>query len=207
MKRILFTTVLLIAIGLTGFSQSGVFSGGLGNRTLRKTGLVIRPEVGFAVYEQALFSIGTNIGYQITPHVYVGGGISCFVDPIGRYCSNTGSLGHENVESLYASFRWYWFDGRFSPYLDLNLGIGRYEFYRYNDNWYYDYYYDDEYYYNYDSYNSSVKVYPCLSLAVGYDIKNFDIQLGLCTYGHYIYSYYPTPITPYMALGYNILIK
>ena len=197
MKKYLLTAFLLTALGLAGFSQSGVFAGGMGNRTLRETGWKIRPEMGIAYVRYPFITISANIGHQITPHFYLGGGMACFVNPIRTYDSYSGLYGRDNVESLYANFRWYCLDGRISPFLELDLGIGRYDN-PFDDDYYYSYY--GYYDYNEYQYNNSVKTLPFLTLAVGCDIKNFEFKFGAGNYGY-------DHVGLWITLGYNFMIK
>lgn len=201
MKKLIIIVVLLTAFGFSGFSQSGVFSGGFGNRELRETGWLIRPETGVVgTGYVASLMVGVTIGRQITPHIYLGGGINCCVNPFKRgYDVYTGTMGYSNEESLFASFRWYWLDRRSSPFLELSVGIERYAYY--GSNWYD----DDYYYYDYNyNYRSRRGFGPYANVAIGYDIRNFDIQLGAC---NSFLNYGRFSVTPYLSLGYNFLIK
>lgn len=178
-----------MSFSLTGFSQSGVFSGGLGSRTLRETGWIIKPELGIMGLRYYDFPIGTNIGIgnQITPHVYVGGGMGFFMERYRSYSHVTGLYGFDNLETFYTSVRWYWLDLRSSPFLELNLGVGRF---------YYSNSYDSySHIYDYDDYH----LQPWITLAVGYDIRKFDINVGMCAFGDGL-GFFAT-------VGYNFLIK
>ena len=183
MKKTLLTALLLATFSLCGFSQTGIFSGGLSNRTLRETGLVIRPEMGIVAAKQMQpgFSLGCHIGYQKSPHFYVGGGMGFSVEPRSRFNSYTGVSGFNNSEWIYASVRWYWLDRRSSPFLELNLGIGRYDYVHYDY-----YYYDYDYYYENDGYYyRSTEIMPFISLDLGYNIRNFDIKVGVGDYSNF----------------------
>lgn len=196
MKKFFVTALLLISFGISGFSQSGVFSGCIGSRILRETGWIIRPEIGLnggkysgkAPETVSVLAFNSNFGNQLTSHIYVGGGIACFVDPDSKYNSYSGLYERSNVESLYASFRWYWFDGWFSPFLDLDLGLGRYHYFRSYYDWNYGGFWHEGY---------QTRFLPYLSLAVGCNIKSFDFEIAV-----------PFNISTLgVVFGYNFLIK
>ena len=192
--------MLIMAFAMAGISQTGVYYGGVSNRTLRETGLILRPEVGCVVHPKDFtMSVGVNMGYQFSPNIYVGGGMRfCIELERRKYNPNTGDFGYNNLESLYTSVRWYWLDRRSSPFLELDLGIGRFDFIHVDYYGYYNNYYDnyDDYYYRY------VRFLPYLNIAIGYDIKNFDIKIGLGSYGPYMDS-----IGAFFTLGYNFVVK
>lgn len=200
MKKTLLTALLLATFSLCGFSQTGIFSGGLSNRTLRETGLVIRPELGIvaARYMRPGVSLDCHIGYQQSPHFYVGGGMGFSVEPTSRYNPYTGESGFNNSEWIYASVRWYWLDMRSSPFLELNLGIGRWDYNRYTYNYYYDY--DDYYYYDDNYYYRTTGIMPFISLDLGYNIRNFDVKLGVGDYSNFDYGWGCR-----LTVGYNFL--
>lgn len=213
MKKIILLILLMTAFDLSGIAQTGIYSGGFGSRELRKTGWVIRPEVGVVGvpgYAMSLV-IRANIGCQITPHIYFGGGIDCCVNPFKKgYDVYTGTLGYDNMESLFASFRWYWLDRKSSPFLELNAGIERYDCYTYD---YYHEYYD---YHSYDYYSyygfSACGSFPYLNIAIGYDLRSFDIKLGVFNdYSRrsyfYHYSSERSALVPYLTIGYVFMIK
>lgn len=210
MKRFFLTVFFLIAFCVLGFSQSEIYSGGLGNRELRETGLLIGPETGVVGIGPVFLMVGANIGYQYSPHIYLGGGINFNGDPFKRgYDVYTGILGYSNVESLYGSFRWYCLDRRSSPFLEINAGIERYDFYlSYNffaNGLSFAFFSDNDY-----SYNSGY--YPYLNIAIGYDLKNLGVKLGVCN-GYknrnqsYAYNRLVLPVfAPCFSLAYNFLI-
>ena len=188
MKKFLLIVFLLTALGLAGFSQSGIYSGGMSGiakHDQRKTGLLVRPEIGCAYagggfVNNGLFVHGNaNAGYQITPRIYLGGGLGCFVGLEGYYNSYLGIYGYrDKVIPLYASFRWYWFDGLSSPFLELNVG-GERTFSQYCPTW-------DE------------GVYYFFSPAIGYDIKNYDIKFSVLAFPGIGFC---------LTFGYNFLIN
>lgn len=188
MKRLFLTAMLLMAFAMAGFSQTGVYYGGVGSRTLREAGWIIKPELGIMGLRHYDFPIGTNIGVgnQITPHVYVGVGMGFFMERFKSYSYTTGLYGFDDLETFYSSVRWYWLDLKSSPFLELNLGIGRF-------------YYSTSHYgnlfYDYDDYH----LRPWITLAVGYDIRNFDINVGMLAYGD--------GLGVFATVGYNFLIK
>ena len=191
MKRF-FLFVLLTAFSLSGIAQSGIYSGGVSGiveHDLRKTGWVIRPELGFAygedwdhisgIHNEKFFTFSADAGYQITPRIYFGGGLGCFLgrDTHSYYNSNTGLFFerlHDKVFPLYASFRWYWFDGLSSPFLELSAGgelskgDGRVV--------------------------SSYYVNP----AIGMDVRNIDIKISFP-------FFYGGGVA--ISIGYNFLVK
>ena len=187
MKKLILM-ILLVAFGLSCFSQTGIYSGGtsgIAKHDLRKTGLIVRPEMGFVYGEdwdhipgmcnEQFITFGADAGYQISPHIYLGGGLGCFVSLYSYYNGHLGLLGYrDKIVPFYASFRWYWFDGLSSPFLELEAGgeisVGG------------------------DAADCSYFINP----AIGYNIKNFDIKIsapiirgvGVCA-----------------TFGYNFLIK
>ena len=200
MKKIFILLFLLTALSLQGFAQSGIYSGGVSTvvkRDLRKTGWIVRPEVGGAMFGTFDFfgatggvGIGVNVGYQYSPRVYFGGGINCLVRLDERtYDVYSGIYGYDNFETLYASARWYWFDGRSSPFFELNLGVGRFMFHE--SGWYHWYFGEN------NSKKGALFVIPTL----GFDIRNVDFKIG---------AYFTTnklSFAPYVMIGYNYLIK
>ena len=156
MKKVLLIVVLLMAICLSGFAQTGIYSGGISNKIIRKTGFVIRPEMGFGYdgwYNTSYFALQANLGYQITPCIYVGGGFGGDIGARKGYNYDTGNYGHAFGIPLYADFRWYWLKGESSPFLEVNTGACYVSEYR------------GETYFLFTPY-------------IGYDIKNFDIKIG-----------------------------
>ena len=188
MKKLVLMIALLLAFALPVISQSGIYSGGMSGiakHDLRKTGLIVRPEIGFVYGEnwdhipgmrnEQFITFGADAGYQISPHIYFGGGLGCFVSLYSYYNGHLGLLGYrDKIDPFYASFRWYWFDGLSSPFLELEAGgeisVGG------------------------DGADGSYFINP----AIGYNIKNFDIKIsapiirgvGVCA-----------------TFGYNFLIK
>lgn len=169
MKRIILTALFLTAFGMAGFSQTGVFTGVLGKpvkplkHNLRKTGLVIRPELGcFVTFNAADLDYGkyisgnVNIGYQFSSHFYVGGGCGIWGNiDVAHFPYNS----FKNVP-LYASVRCYWFDKPSSPFIDFNVGVV------------------------FPSYFGAL-----FDFALGYDIKNFDIKIGALVTGQRDWNY------------------
>ena len=158
MKRPFLLILLLMTFGLSGIAQSGIYSGGVSQivkHDLRKTGLIVRPELGFeigdgAIMDGCFLSIGANVGYQISPHFYLGGGIGFSTNFANGYYYGGGLY---YCIPLYSSIRWYWFDGVSSPFLELNTGLlSIVEYHRHN----------------------CFLLYP----ALGWDIKNVGIKVG-----------------------------
>ena len=122
MKRIILTALFLTAFVIAGSSQTGVFTGVLGKPTkplkhdLRKTGLVINPELGVTSMYAAYPVVKINVGYQFSTHFYAGGGLGVLYEFYNIYA-------HYNTYALYAGVRCYWFDKRFSPFVEMNAGV------------------------------------------------------------------------------------
>ena len=191
MKKLFLLLSLLVAFGLPGISQTGIYSGGVSTvaqHDLRKTGWIVRPEIGGMcnVYFDRIrnVGVGVNIGYQLSPSIYLGGGMNCLVRPDGTYDNYSGIYGHDNLETLFASARWYWFDGRSSPFVELNAGFGRFAFH-----------------YNWDSGNSHTRGALFAIPAIGFDIRNINFKLGAQC------STNDVPFDIYLMFGYNYLIK
>lgn len=189
MKKIFILLFLLTAFSLSCFSQSGIYSGGVSKNAqhdLRKTGWIVRPEIGCILIGDGDFEGGgsVNIGYQLSPRIYLGGGTNCLVNPYKSYDAYSGIYGHDNLETLYASARWYWFDGRSSPFFELNAGVGRFAFHR---PWYSDYSHT----------RGALFAIP----AIGFDIRNVNLKFGAQ------FSTNNVPLGFYLMLGYNYLIK
>ena len=223
--------MVLASFTLTGVSQTGIHKGVLGTPELRKTGLVIRPEIGYAMLDSySFFQFATNVGCQVSPCVYVGAGIGLFA-------------GQGLFVPIYSSFRWNWLKRPSSPFLELDLGVsyGKYREYGYYDSYYGSYnegynngynngyndgynegyyegynegynegYYDpsfphDPYYYpdgyHYYEYHRDYSEWMAYGrIAIGYDIKNFDIKLGVPAFiGSHSF------VGLFMSLGYNFM--
>ena len=161
MKKIVFTILFLAVFGLSGMAQSGIYSGGVSEivkHDLRKTRWIVRPELGFVVgegeWDSGILFCGANAGYQISPHFYLGGGTGFYTKFRNGYHYESGTFGLYYAIPLYTSFRWYWFDGVSSPFLELNAGLLSM--------------------FSYDR-ASFFMFYP----ALGWDIKNFGIKIGV----------------------------
>jgi hypothetical protein len=235
-KRVVLFFALLIATSLTGFSQMRNYPGSISKPikfhkdNLREKGLVIRPEAGLGLYswvyedqDPYLFepyslwkeitslgfiNIDINVGYQITPYIYVGGGIETFIGlpepyyhwPAGVYCRDIAL-------SLYSSFRWYWFKGVSSPYLELNHGVLLLPF----D--YGDYYFDYGNGYDYGDYQRDLLgliIIPSL----GWEINHFDIKASFITGSpvfhstvHYFHSLGEWEAGFRLSIGYKFTIS
>lgn len=189
MKKLFVSLFLLTVFSLSCFSQSGIYSGGVSKKAqhdLRKTGWIVRPEMGIALSDGVSGGgMGINIGYQFSPRIYLGGGTNCLVNPYKSYDAYSGIYGHDNLETLYASARWYWLDGRSSPFFELNAGVGRFAFHR---PWW-------------DYYNSHTKGALFVIPSIGYDIRNVNLKLGAQ------FSTNDVSLGYYLMLGYNYLIK
>ena len=188
MKELFILLFLLTALSLPSFSQSGVYSGGVSKvaqHDLRKTGWIVTPEIGCILIGDGDFEGGgsVNIGYQLSPRICFGGGMNCLIRPDRTYDAYSGIYGHDNLETLYASARWYWFDGRSSPFFELNAGVGRFAFHRsYSDK---------------SNTRGALFVMP----TIGFDIRNVNLKLGAQ------FSTNDVPLGFYLMLGYNYLIK
>ena len=157
MKKLLLTAFLLTAIGLTSMAQTGIYFGGITDRVYRKTGFVIRPEIGFGYddgFNTFYYAVQVDFGYQITPCIYVGGGLGSDIGTRKRYDYYSGYYGRVFGAPLYADFRWYWFKGESSPFLEVNTGACFVSGY-YND-----------------------RICFLFTPSIGFDIKNFDIKVG-----------------------------
>ncbi len=208
--------MMLASFSLAGVSQTGIHKGVLGTPELRKTGLVIRPEVGYGIIDREVVPFAANVGYQVSPCLYVGAGCGVFT-------------GREWFVPVYSSVRWCWFRGPYSPYLELNLGLSYGNYYRgyyynygynvgyqdgyhagyndgYNDGYYqgsYDPYYGDPYYndsYDYYEYRHYSELMAYGQIAIGCDIKRFDVKVALPVFlGSYPYA------GLFVSLGYNFM--
>lgn len=224
MKRVFLIALLLSGFVLTGIAQTGIYTGVVGKPEFRKTGLVIRPEIGYD-YDMSngsdFFHFATNVGYQISPCIFVGVGTGLYAG-VGLFVP------------IYSSFRWYWFRRPSSPFLDLDIGVcyGRYRNYNYYDyysgyydgfqngyqNGYHDGYYDDyydpyydhyydpyDYPYYHEHYGQYVDYCEWMAygrLSIGYGIKNFDIKLGMpVLFGSQLFAGFN------FSLGYNFMPK
>lgn len=169
MKKVILIAVMLMAICLSGFAQTGIYSGGISNKDYRKTGIVIRPELGvdydfgipfgyhsYPYYDDEDYfhlSINANLGCQVTSRIYVGGGIGTSIGFEKIYHYNSGTYGRSYVIPAHADFRWYWFDYPSSPFLEVQTGMC------------------------YISSRSNF-FYFLLTPSIGFDIRNFDIKVG-----------------------------
>lgn len=172
MKRAFLTVFLIISTGLVGLGQTGVLTGTQVKRAkydLRETGWTIRPEIGwwldntedqyFAHPSQTCLHISGTAGYQFTPYIYLGLGIESVIG-FGKYYHYNGYYSY-NAEgiyerdvaaSIYANLRWYWFDERNSPFLELNAGM-------------------------FSAFDEFHKPGCLLSPAIGWNFKNYNISI------------------------------
>ena len=149
MKKTIIVAVLLF-ICLSGFSQTGIYSGGLWKTNLRSKGLLIRPEVGYVLDNG--FTIRANFGSQVTRRFFVGGGMGLGFKKTG-YNSSTGTSGVKVNIPIFANARCYLMKSVSSPFLEMNFGVKI----RPNEN------------------SSEVNLY--YAPAIGYDIKNLDFRV------------------------------
>lgn len=151
MKKTIIVAVLLF-IRLSGFSQTGIYSGGLWNTSisLRNKGLIVRPEVGYVLNNG--FNIRANFGSQVTRQFFVGGGLGVEFKNTG-YNSSTGTSGVMVNIPIFANARCYLTKSVSSPFLEMNFGVRI----RPEEN------------------SSEVNLY--YTPAIGYDIMNFDIKV------------------------------
>lgn len=181
MKRAFLTVFLIISTGLVGLGQTGVLTGTQVKRAkydLRETGWTIRPETGlwFDYLQPKYFNshyydgqmclhIGCTAGYQFTPHIYLGTGIESVIGTRkyyhsygyysmlnGEYVAEESVYGRDVAASLYANLRWYWFDERNSPFLELNAGM-------------------------FSAFDEYHKPGCLLSPAIGWNFKNYNISI------------------------------
>lgn len=197
------------------------------NHGTRETGLVIRPEIGLGLYSwpkrffdwggylqemyhqnnmwweplhHSFFHISVNAGYQFTPHIYLGGGGESIIGLLKpHYHSFPGIYGRDVAVSLYGNFRWYWFDGDSSPFLELNTGILSAV----------DIYHPD----------FNKKTGLILTPSFGWDIKNCDIIISCLIRNSFVYdnhsmSFMEEPSGSWLwdgglrlTVGYNFMIK
>lgn len=165
-------------------------------RGLRSTGLVIRPEIGLGYYmwpnhffdwggywqwmyhqnnvlwgtlQNSFLNIGVNAGYQFTPHIYFGGGVESVIGLLKpHYHSFPGIYGRDLAVSLFAIFRWYWFNGTSSPFLELNTGmLSAIEIYHPDLN---------------------KKMGLILTPSFGWSIKNYEIKISCLFRNSYVYD-------------------
>lgn len=180
MKKSVLIALMLMG-SLVSVSQTGIYSGGIGShkpQELRKTGLIIRPEMGFAFWEEpfsdAFIPVAVNVGYQLSPRFLVGGGTAFYLDFTSsrQYNSETGisRLYRSWVIPIYANSRWYWYEDTSSPFLELNVGSVMFKKSWWDSKWEAGWYWQP---------------------AIGYDIKNFDIKIwtDLFYYKNYYYQW------------------
>ena len=148
MKKLYLLILFLTTFGLSSFSQSGIYSGGVSKvvqHDLRKTGWIVRPEIGYEInhyYDDdpnATFkdlSIAANIGHQLIPHIFVGGGLGYYHGLFKHYHYNPATGIGSNYRfwffPVYANTRWYWLSTPSSPFLELQLGF---RLSNYKDDW------------------------------------------------------------------------
>ena len=194
MKKSVVIILLLVSCSLASFSQTGVYSGGIGSnepQELRKTGLMIRPEIGINIWEveEIFMPIVVNVGYQLTPCFFIGGGMAFDVDfsSIRRYNPETGvsRLYRSCLIPFYVNPRWYWFKGPSSPFLELNVGANL----------------SKE-----PSWDSSFWIGWYCQPAIGFDIKNFDIKIW-GEIGRIYSQYYGIGIGFGASIGYGFLLN
>ena len=133
MKKLIVTIVLFLAC-VAGYAQTGLYSGGVWKGPVRKTGLVVRPEIGFSFMDYSSFNLSVDGGYQLTPRFYVGGKTGVGIGLDKHYDYMTGSYGRESHIPLLFSTRFYALPTPTSPFLELDLG---WEWYSRADGWLY----------------------------------------------------------------------
>ena len=163
MKKLVLMVLFMTALGLPGIAQSGIYSGSvsvsqIAKHDLRKTGWIIGPEIGLGYldnyFDRQVMQINANVGYQFTPHIYVGAGLGSVFGSEKHYHYNAGTYGRDFALSIYTDFRWYWFNGRSSPFLELNTGL-------------------------FASFDGVHKPGWLITPALGWDIKGFDIKVSI----------------------------
>lgn len=148
MKKIIFAVVLFF-ICFSGFSQTGIYSGGLWSTPQRSKGLLVRPEVGFSDG----FTVKATFGSQLTRQFFLGGGL-------GLAFKNTGSSFLKGASGIkvdipvFANARCYLTKSLSAPFLELEFGLKVQP-----------------------AINAS-QISMYFAPAVGYDIRNFDIKVG-----------------------------
>ncbi len=196
MKKSVVIILLLVSCSLASFSQTGVYTGGVSSNEpieLRKTGLMVRPEMGFALWEEpfsdTFIPVAVNVGYQVLPRLFVGGGTAFYVDfsSIRRYNPETGvsRLYRSCLIPFYVNPRWYWFKGPSSPFLELNVGANL----------------SKE-----PSWDSSFWIGWYCQPAIGFDIKNFDIKIW-GEIGQIYSQYHSIGIGFGASIGYGFLLN
>lgn len=197
MKKIVITIVILTAFGLSGMAQSGIFTGGtsqIAKHDLRKIGWIIEPEIGlgyyvdyFYSYDQLCLKISGVAGYQFTPHIFLGIGVEPVIGTMKYYHWNGGTYGSDFALSLYADYRWYWFDGRSSPFLELNTGLLA-------------------------SFDGMHKPGWLITPAFGWNIKGFDIKISA---SYFLYErkedwcgwYRTSGLGYFLSIGYDFILN
>ena len=193
-----FLMALLLMSWIACISQTGIYSGGIGShkpQELRKTGLMVRPEMGFALLfdhiDDAFIPVAVDVGYQLSPRFFAGGGMAFYIDYscYHKYNPDTGisRLYRSQFIPFYANVRWYWFEDPSSPFLELNTGFVLFKKANWDSQWEYDWSWQP---------------------AIGYDINNFDIRIWADIFRYkYYYHDHDVGFGVGVSLGYGILLK
>ena len=116
MKKYAIIAAFLFAVCMAGFSQTGIYSGGLWKTALREKGLIVRPEIG---YENNIVIYG-NMGSQITHQFYAGGGLGV------TFASGYDYYGGQKITpivSLYGSGRAYLSPRKSAAFIEMKVGL------------------------------------------------------------------------------------